>query len=447
MKYSLLVTSLLLSAVFTCRAFQANDVAQTVLSDGSYSDTSKAAAYALGKGQDGWALTVGAAGGSYTWTNVLVLGTTNLFTIQGASTNNRATIIFNTTASSGLYVNSSGNLVTIRNFIFNTGASRPYLNLVAITGTGVCFRVSNCEFVSASQMNFGMQVGNINAISAPGPFGLVDNCQFYFPGGPVYNYIQVRANGNVNGYPWTQAMSWGTVNSVVVENCAFSQPHAAPLSGLVEADGGARLTIRYNLITNIPESTHGIASGAHESTLQVECYGNHWVLNDTNNTMPYVFWQRGGTTLIWSNVVSTTSYWNLGKAFLFTEECAQSANWQAESCSQLLTYPFNYPGQQQVGQGVVNGAQGTVPIYCWGNTIPGTYYGTFTLGLAEDSAFIAQGRDIFTNSPMPGYTALVYPHPLVASGGTSPGSFPTNGTGSGTVIPPTDLQAHPPAGQ
>ncbi len=67
----------------------------------------------------------------------------------------------------------------------------------------------------------------------------MDHCQFYFPGGQVYNYINVFANGNIDGWCWTQPMSWGTTNSVVVrESCSFSQPHAAPISGLCEAIGG-----------------------------------------------------------------------------------------------------------------------------------------------------------------------------------------------------------------
>jgi len=52
---------------------------------------------------------------------------------------------------------------------------------------------------------------------------------------------------------------------------------------------------------------------------------------------------------------------------------------------------------------------------------------------------------------MPGYTALAYPHPLVAVVGVIPVSVPAaaaaSSTNPGTVIPPTDLQVHPPATQ
>jgi hypothetical protein len=447
MKYLLPALSLFLGVVFNGRAYQANNAAETITSDGSYADTAQAVAYALGMAQDGWVLTVGAPGGTYNWTNALIIGTSNIFTIQGASANNRPTIILNTTANSGIYIGAGSSLVTIQNFIFNVGPNRPYSNLLGIDGSGVCFRVSNCEFLNASQINFGITIGSINSKLSAGPFGLVDNCQFFFPGGVVYNYINVRANGNVVNYGWTQPMSWGTMNSVVVESCAFSQPAAAPISGLVEADGGARLTVRYNTITNIPESTHGVNSGSHISTLQVECYENTWVLNDTNNTMPYVYLQRGGSGVIWSNVISSTSYWNASAIFSFWVEPA-SSSWQAEWFPAQLVYPANYPAYEQVGEGVLNGSPGLVPIFAWGNNAPNSQWGTFALGMNTDGPFIQQGRDIYTNSVMPTYTPLVYPHPLVTSGGL--GSTNTNtGTNSGTgsMTPPSNLQAHAPTGQ
>jgi hypothetical protein len=431
--------------VLDCRAYQANDAAQAVLSDGSYADTAQAVAYAAGKGQDGWVVTVGVPGGTYVWSSSLILGMNNSITIQGASTNNRPTIIFNTGANSGIYSRTYNHLVTIQNFIFNVGAQAPISNIIGIDGGGVCFRVSNCEFLQPSRATFGVQVGSINNDPIPGPYGLVDHCQFYFPGNVVYNYLNVRANGNISHWGWTQPMTWGTTNSVVVEDCAFSQPRSLPISHIVEADGGARICIRYCNVTNLAEGTHGVQSGAHDSTLQVECYENNFVVNDSTgiDTMPYLFWQRGGTCVVWSNTVSTTSFWNLGKVCEFTVECAESANWQSESCGRQLMYPADYPGYQQVGQGVVNGAPGSDPIYCWGNNFPGTAWGDYVLGLAEDNSFIAQGRDIFLNTPKPGYTALVYPHPLVASGGNVPASFPASTPGNGSVVPPTDLQAHP----
>lgn len=452
MKYFPLVISLFLSAVLPAAAFQANDSAETISSDGSYADTAAAVAYAIGKAQNGWVVTVGTAGGSYTWTNQLLIGPQNSITLQGASPSNRPTVTFAGPVRSGIYIGAGNNFVTIKDLIFNVAATGPTANVVGVDGTGECFRISNCEFLNSSTgvgtgTAFGLQIGSINSIHAPGPYGLVDNCQFYFPGGPVYNYINIFANGNADNWCWTQPMSWGTTNTVVIESCSFSQPHSSPMSGLVEAMGGARLTVRYNSITNIPESTHGMQSGAHCSTLQIECYENNWVLNDTSFTMSYLYLQRGGTAVIWSNTVTATSFWNLGGVCQFWVECAASTLWQSEWCTSELLYPQNYPGPEQIGQGVVNGAPGSVPVYAWGNNFPGTTWGNFSLGRDNgDAPFIQQGRDIYTNSIMPGYTPLIYPHPLVTSTG---GGSSTNGTGTTTssvVVPPSNLQAHPPGG-
>jgi hypothetical protein len=110
-----------------------------------------------------------------------------------------------------------------------------------------------------------------------------------------------------------------------------------------------------------------------------------------------------------------------------------------------LLYPGNYPGPQQIGQGVVNGAPGLVPVYAWGNNFPGTTWGNYSLGRDNgDGPFIQQGRDIYTNSIMPGYTPLIFPHPLVTGTGGGSSTNSTGPTTSNVVVPPSNLQAHPP---
>src|SRR6516162_9745883 len=94
MKSLFVIICVILSVVFECRAYQANDTAKTITSDGSYLDTSLAVGYVVAKNQPGWFLAVGAPGGTYVWNSELVIGMPNTFTIAGASTNNRPTIIF-----------------------------------------------------------------------------------------------------------------------------------------------------------------------------------------------------------------------------------------------------------------------------------------------------------------------------------------------------------------
>jgi hypothetical protein len=85
------------------------------------------------------------------------------------------------------------------------------------------------------------------------------------------------------------------------------------------------------------------------------------------------------------------------------------------------------------------------PLYQWGNTFNGTP--NYAVGPDGDTGsynVIKYGRDYFDNTVKPGYTPLVYPHPLVSSLGTVPGTGGGTTTGTGTVGPPADLQAHPP---
>jgi hypothetical protein len=449
MKALLLIVLVLTTLVLNCPAYNALDTAQTIASDGSYADTMAALAYVTGKNQDGWVLTIGSPGVTYTWPGTLAIAPTGKLTIQGASDSNRPQILFSAATYADVFISASSNrLVTLKDLIIGWTGNQPSGCIVGVGGTGVCFRLSNCQFTQDASSKFVVQVGSVNSINAPGPYGVVDHCQFLLPFNDTFNLINIRANGCVNNYGWTLPMTWGSSNTVVIEDCQFSVPKGAPVGAAVEADAGARFTIRNCAITNIPVSSHGVASGAKCSTLQIECYKNNFYLTDANNTMPYMYWQRGGTCVLWSNTISSVSFWSLAKVFYFSVECA-SSQWAAESCSNHLAYPGDYPGYQQVGQGVVNGKQGSVPVYLWGNKTPGTYYGDNAFGMdGGDAPFIQIGRDIYTNTVMPGYTALVYPHPLVASGGTTPPSGTGNATTPSTsVIPPANLQAHPPVKQ
>lgn len=82
------------------------------------------------------------------------------------------------------------------------------------------------------------------------------------------------------------------------------------------------------------------------------------------------------------------------------------------------------------------------PIYIWGNTMdyqyPDSAYGPPVNGGASQSTSIIQGRDWIDGTPKPGYTPLVYPHPLTLLGGTNDyfTLTVTNGSGSGTPATP-----------
>lgn len=90
---------------------------------------------------------------------------------------------------------------------------------------------------------------------------------------------------------------------------------------------------------------------------------------------------------------------------------------------------------------VINTATGTSawphqalePLYCWGNRLNGSP----VTSLDNPYPQLKDGRDYYSNTPKPGYTPFVYPHPLVS------GTINTNGGGttntSQQLLPPVNV--------
>ena len=85
----------------------------------------------------------------------------------------------------------------------------------------------------------------------------------------VYNYVNVFANGNIDGWCWTQPMILGH-NELGGHRELFvlAAARRADIRVVWKRWAAPGLPSGTNTITNIPESTHGIQSGAHSSTLQ-----------------------------------------------------------------------------------------------------------------------------------------------------------------------------------
>ncbi|HEX7655054.1 MAG TPA: hypothetical protein VF607_16210 [Verrucomicrobiae bacterium] len=81
------------------------------------------------------------------------------------------------------------------------------------------------------------------------------------------------------------------------------------------------------------------------------------------------------------------------------------------------------------------------PLYSWGNTLNGNL-----AGVTSSYANIQEGREIYFNTPKPGYTPFTYPHPLQSSSTNSTGSGSTGGSTTNQTAnlqPPTGLQVIP----
>ncbi|HEY3760395.1 MAG TPA: hypothetical protein VGN23_01430 [Verrucomicrobiae bacterium] len=64
------------------------------------------------------------------------------------------------------------------------------------------------------------------------------------------------------------------------------------------------------------------------------------------------------------------------------------------------------------------------PIYSWGNTLSGA-----NTELSSSYPGVLSGRDYYNDTPKPGYTPYIYPHPLDLGGPTYSGSNTNNGNG------------------
>ncbi len=67
------------------------------------------------------------------------------------------------------------------------------------------------------------------------------------------------------------------------------------------------------------------------------------------------------------------------------------------------------------------------PIYCWGNTLNGA-----PAAMTSSYPQIQAGRDFYNNTPKPGYTPYVYPHPLDLGSPT----YGNTNTNSNPLLPP-----------
>jgi hypothetical protein len=67
------------------------------------------------------------------------------------------------------------------------------------------------------------------------------------------------------------------------------------------------------------------------------------------------------------------------------------------------------------------------PCYSWNNIYtPSGAHINFTIGAGVPPNLLQSGRDYYNNTPMPGYTPYIYPHPLVTGGAVAAPPAPVN---------------------
>jgi hypothetical protein len=375
--------------------------AGTLTSDGTLADTQAKINQAVATGEDGWTVIVGSPSGVYNWSGGLQIPSTVNLTVQGAGTfapDTRPTINF--TGSSAISMNArNGKVIRLTNFKFTDSGSP--LATVQVNGTSSqpSWRIDHVRFENIADR--AIVVGSPGSSSSgTGPYGLVDNCWFESTGGAfrgLYLYF------NNNSGSWTTAHSFGTDKTIVIEDCVFNRVGSVVpgLPAIDSAYGGVRWNLRHSTLTNWVAVLHG-ADSAPTSTLQFEF--NHNTVR-VNTDVDYALYIRGGTGVATGNDIgitgnASTSGYNSAWKMVRDGPCGAG-----------------YPCFQQVGRGVVNGAEGSVPVYLWGNT--------YNLGNAANGEIYSTVTDIRLNrdfflSAKPGYTELAYPHPLRGTGGSPP---------------------------
>jgi hypothetical protein len=390
----------LLLLPIACSAFTNNDSAKTISTDGSATDTQNAINYMVSKAQDGWVITVGTAGGNYKWATSVSLpgGFVNSYTIQGAGSGTTRTTIVSTHSnySSLSIATNDGKLARLTNFIFSsTGTQGGGFLTVEPPQNGIAhlsFRVDHCRFQDCH--NFAVRIAEANQ-NIGTTYGLFDHDDFYETSGG--NGIYVFAGNNAN--QWQTNMTWGTADTVVIEDCTFTNTSATvPGNPAIDsAYNGARWCARHNTFTNWVCVLHG-ADSAPTSTLQVEF--NHNTIT-VNTAVDYGLYCRGGCIMATGNTFTP--------AVNFPNQTFKFANDSPN-------------GFQKVGNGAVNGVQKVLGAYYWNNS-PNFLGGASGITLGANTFNVAPGAGLPTTS----YTELVYPHPLQNSASTPLGpAAPSN---------------------
>jgi len=263
--------------------------------------------------------------------------------------------------------------------------------------------------------------------------GLVDQCEF----SNALIHFKDAQDGIVS---WSQPISLGTVNANYVEDCTFFYGvEHGQLDDFIDGDGGARVVIRHNTVTNAIFHFHGIEGGSLRGIHSYEFYGNTIIGDGTVNNYRRGY-LRGGTGVIFNNTWQGS--WSGGAPFYLVHQCVfiqQDPNDHRCDGDKWCT---GYPCKDQIGRtsdADSDGRQDLAPLFAWNNLHEGS---PVHLSLQTDAcpdcvAYIQENRDYYNDTVSfdPGtgaysasyreddggmkswtYKPFTYPHPLRTSG-------------------------------
>lgn len=375
--------------------------------------------------------------GSSTWkTKVSVLNKS--ITLQGSGigltviTSGITTLFHN----APLFVDATGKAVRVTGFTFigGPGDGEGFVEIISSSG----FRVDHCDFQNLTKRG-------LEAYATATSYGVVDHCTFTKLSGTPQG-VSVFGDGDA---AWNRPLGLGVEEAAVyVEDCTFTWPSSG--DSCVDIYSGGRLVFRHNVVTNCNIGSHGLDSGAYRSAVSWEIYDN---TSTVTTTLSRQFFFRGGTGVVYDNHI-TSSYGSISNNIEVT--CYRATGTLIGDTTYSMYLPwghvtgsnpydgntdsYGWPALDQIGACPLttpsdilskapdnHSVQGRSAAYAWGNTLNGDrmpmgtsqYSGNgYPSGKPGDpnvDSLIKENRDFFNDKPKPGYTALVYPHPLVGT--------------------------------
>lgn len=209
---------------------------------------------------------------------------------------------------------------------------------------------------------------------------------------------------------WNQPSTFGTDDTTGTYNVYVEDSTVTGCTNQgFDFDDSSRSVFRYNTLDASSWNSHGFATSA-VGNRHFEIYNNNFGEDESVN-QNWQLWIRGGTGLIYDNVITDLNggtWGDKGEIELSNRSSGDGGGQYPGGCCDT------YACIRQIGQDHNGTSQFTNPIKLWGNT------GGFAVSLRATwgscggalSNFIQQNRDWqFEAGPIGGYTAYVYPHP------------------------------------
>ena len=441
------ITGIILLSLFSCGRLAYGTVYH---SNGSASDVQAK----INNATNGDTVTVPA--GSFTWTTTVRISG-KAITLQGAGLSASHIIDQGSNGAALVVTCTAAHFVRVTGLEFIKSTAHPG-GMIQFNGTNsggndeVGFRFDHCK------LNFPTAGGR--GVYVTGIFGVIDHNNIVVSGPGSQQSISVDGSSvNTDGgfTPWTRPLTLGTDKAVYIEDNTFDYTGNDQAEDAIDAYSGARIVVRHNTFLSCTQGFHGTDSGGIRSPHSFEIYNNTYMNNSSHTLRALTV--RGGTGVIWGNTYGGShGNWN-GVTLQYYRAYSSQSGWQqcdgtvwqlgstdlssngSRTCSTNGGVGFNnvdketlghwggnyttgfdgtglhgYPGRDQPG---FTTGQVSSPIYIW-NQSPDVGVGTWAGGNPADEAllatFIVEGRDYVRNTPRPGYTPYVYPHPR--AGGT-----------------------------